>query len=68
MKQRCRREDNTKIDLKYRMWKSRMDSKDSVLGPLAGSRKEMNCRVQKKNLGLPSPVGRLSETTLSLES
>jgi len=43
MKERCRREDNTKIDLKYRMWKSRLDSKDSVLGPLAGSRNEMNC-------------------------
>jgi len=28
-----------------------MDSKDSVLGPLAGSRKEMNCRVQKKKSG-----------------
>lgn len=51
-KQKSRREDNTKTDPKYTVWKSRLDSKDSVLGPLAGSRNEMNCRVQKK-LGIP---------------
>jgi hypothetical protein len=30
------------------MWKSRLYSKDSVLGPLAGSRNEMNCGVPQK--------------------
>jgi hypothetical protein len=51
MKQRCRREDDTKTDLKYRTWERRLDSKDSVLGPLAGSRNEMNCRVPQKKGG-----------------
>ena len=31
------------------MWKSRLDSKDSVLRPLAGSRNEMNYRVPEKS-------------------
>jgi hypothetical protein len=37
------------------MWKVTMDSKDSVLGPMAGSRNEMNRRIapKKKKLRIP---------------
>jgi hypothetical protein len=52
-KQKCRKEDNIKNDLKYRMWNSTLDSKDSVLGPKAGSHNKTNCPTPQKQQRIP---------------